>query len=402
MKSGDSVLDTARLVEELTVRLKDMGYSDFTIMRLNSIWRNLVPYANHHAHGAFSMEMAREFIEKHYGFCLGDRDASHNVHRAIHLLGDFQRFGTIFKQSHVTVKGFSPNYRGLFEGFLRSLSEKGVAKGSIRTWRSRLFRLEHFLIHHGVEEFRFVRIQHVNGYIESLAGFSSSTVGATLRILKQLFEYAFVKNLHPERLDKAIPAVRRQKRQRLPTVFTPDETEKILCAIDRNNGLGKRNYAVFLLLARMGLRISDVRTLTFSHFDWSRNVVSIIQQKTKRALELPIMEDVGWATIDYLRNGRPHSDCQKIFIKHVAPFDELTSAFHRPMIEYLRKAGVAVPAGKSRRVHSLRHSLATTLLEKQVPIQTISHTLGHLDIGSTSTYIQVSLPQLRLCALEVV
>ncbi len=402
MKDGEFVPDTARLVEELTVRLKEMGYSDFTIARLNSIWRNLVPYADHNAGGAFSMEMAREFIEKHYGFRLGDRDTSHNVHRAIHLLGDFQRFGTVFKQSHATLKGFSPSYRGLFEGFLRNLSERGFAKGSIRTWRSRLFRLEHFLIQHGVEEFRFVRLQHVNRYIESLAGFSSSTVGATLRILKQLFEYAFVKNLHSERLANAIPAVRRQNRHRLPTVFTPDETEKILCAIDRNNGIGKRNYAVFLLLARMGLRISDVRALTFNHFDWSRNVISIVQQKTKRPLELPIMEDVGWAIIDYLKNGRPHSDCQKIFIQHVAPFDDLTSAFHQPMIAYLRKAGIAMPAGKSRGVHSLRHSLATTLLEKQVPIQTISHTLGHLDIGSTNTYIQVSLPQLRLCGLEVV
>ncbi|MBX5857192.1 tyrosine-type recombinase/integrase [Pseudomonas aeruginosa] len=401
MKNGNVVQDTTQLVEELTGKLEAMGYSGATITRLNSIWRNLIPYANENASGAFSMEMAREFIQSHYGYRLDDPDASHNIHRAIHLLSDFQRYGTVFKQSHATLKGFTKSFRHVFEGFLQHLSDQGVAPGSVRTWRSRLFRLEHFLIHRGVEDFRFIRIQHINSYIESLAGFSSSTVGSTLRILRQLFQYAFSKGFHVDSFDKVIPTVRRQKRQRLPTVFVASETEKILSAIDRSNALGKRNYAIFLLLARMGLRISDVRALMFHQFDWSRNVISIIQQKTKRPLDLPIMDEVGWAIIDYLRNGRPHSDCQQIFIKHIAPFDGLTSAFHRPMIQYLRRAGIHVPANKPRGVHSLRHSLATTLLQKQVPIQTISHTLGHLDIGSTNGYVQVNLPQLRLCALEV-
>lgn len=401
MKNGNVVQDTARLVEELTGKLEAMGYSDATITRLNSVWRNLVPYANENASGAFSMEMAREFIQSHYGYRLDDPDASHNIHRAIHLLSDFQRYGTVFKQSHATLKGFTKSYRQVFEGFLQNLSTQGVAPGSLRTWRSRLFRLEHFLRHHGIEEFRLIRIQHINSYIESLAGFSSNTVGSTLRILKQLFQYACSNGFHVESFDNAIPIVRRQRRQRLPTVFSVDETEKILSAIDRSNALGKRNYAIFLLLARMGLRISDVRGLMFHHFDWSRNVISIVQQKTKKPLDLPIMDEVGWAIIDYLRNGRPHSECQFVFIKHIAPFDGLTSALHQQMLQYLRRADIHVPAKKPRGVHSLRHSLATTLLQKQVPIQTISHTLGHLDIGSTSGYVQVNLPQLRLCALEV-
>lgn len=347
------------------------------------------------------MEMAREFIESRYGYRLDDPDASHNIHRAIHLLSDFQRYGTVFKQSHATLKGFTTSYRQVFEGFLQHLSDQGVAPGSLRTWRSRLFRLEHFLVHLGIEDFRLIRIQHLNSYIESLAGFSSNTVGSTLRILKQLFQYACSKGFHVESFDNAIPIVRRQKRQRLPTVFSVGETGKILSAIDRSNALGKRNYAIFLLLARMGLRISDVRGLMFHHFDWSRDVISIVQQKTKRPLDLPIMDEVGWAIIDYLRNGRPHSDCQFVFIKHIAPFDGLTSALHQQMIQYLRRADIHIPAKKRRGVHSLRHSLATTLLQKQVPIRTISHTLGHLDIGSTNGYVQVNLSQLRLCALEV-
>ncbi|APV91067.1 integrase [Salmonella enterica subsp. enterica serovar Mbandaka str. ATCC 51958] len=378
-----------------------MGYSQYTVERMNSVWRNLIPYIEARNSGYFSIALARQFVEEHYGLCLGDRDASHNVHRAIHILSDFQRFGIVFQRSRVTLKSFSHQYAGIFESFLIHLSRLGFTKNSIKTWRSRLFRLEYFLKNQGVEEFCLINLGHINQYIETLAGFSSSTVASSLLILKRLSNYAHENGYHTHSFAHAIPVIRRHRKQKLPSVYTVAETEKILSVIDRQNAIGKRNYAIFLLLTKTGLRISDVRAIKFDNIDWSKKTISIIQQKSRRPLDLPLLEDIGWAIIDYLRHGRPQSDCQNIFIKHVAPFDALTSAMHKPMIGYLSKAGIVTPTGKSRGVHSLRHSLATTLMEQRVPIQIISQTLGHINTDSTEEYIRVDLPLLRQCALEV-
>lgn len=401
LSEKEGVQKTAILVAQLTERLQKMGYSQYTLERMNSVWRHLIPYTEIHDSGHFSMTLARQFVEEHYGLFLGDRDASHNIHRAIHILSDFQRFGIVFQRSQVTLKGFSHQYRDVFEGFLSHLHKAGFAKQSVQTWRSRLFRLEYFLKSQGVEDFHLMNLEHINQYIETLVGFSSGTVSATLRFLKRLSNYAYKNGYHPQSFAHAIPVIRRHRKQKLPSVYTAAETERILSVIDRQNAVGKRNYAIFILLTKTGLRISDVRALKFDDIDWSKKTISIIQQKTHRSLELPLLEDIGWAIIDYLKNGRPQSNCQNIFIKHVAPFDTLTAALHKPMAGYLSKAGIVTPAGKSRGVHSLRHSLATTLMEQQVPIQIISQTLGHIDIGSTEAYIRVDLPQLRQCALEV-
>lgn len=219
-------------------------------------------------------------------------------------------------------------------------------------------------------------------------------------MLRRLSLYAFQNGYHAEDLSGCIPAVKNSRQQKLPAVFSEDEVEKILSSFDRENPMGKRNYAIFLLAARMGLRSCDIKALEFSFINWTEKTISFTQKKTKKYLTLPLTDDVGWAVIDYLKNGRPVSDSKYVFIQHVPPYGQYRD-LRNVLVKQMRKAGIETPANKRIGMHCFRHSLAATMLENGVPLPVISQTLGHADIASTEVYLRINISQLRLCALEV-
>ncbi len=228
-----------------------------------------------------------------------------------------------------------------------------------------MFRLEHFLLESELDEFNQVELEHINNYVKSLTRFSNGTVSATINILRKLFKYAVANGYHSEDFSGSIIKVRSIPKYRLPTVLEPDEVEKILKTVDRNNPIGKRDYAVLMLVTTFGLRISDVFGLEFKCVDWINKIIRIVQKKTGKPLELPLTEAVGWAIIDYLQNGRPQSSCMRIFIKHIAPYNELSGTSRRLVLPYFRAAGIKIPANKTIGMHMFRHSLASSMLKNE-------------------------------------
>lgn len=394
-------LEIRELISEAKSHLTQIGYRPRTIERLDAVWRKLEDYCDLQGTSSLTAESGREFVWERYGSVLGEKDTSHNVNRAVHLLLDFQKFGMVFKQSSMTIKGFSEPYRELLEGFLKHLHQEGVADGSIRTWRSRLFRFEYFLENNGIAHFSKIELHHVNAYIESLAGFSSGTIGGTLKILGRLFDYALANGYHHKSFSNALPTVRRIKKYRLPTVFAADEVERILKSVDRNNPIGRRNYAILILVAKLGLRISDARLLRFDSIDWQNKRLSISQKKTGIPLDLPLLDDVGWAMIDYLKYGRPETDSEYIFVRHTAPYGPLTDTLRKTVVNAIQKAGIKTPADKPIGMHTFRHSIASSMLANGAKLTEIAQTLGHSTPESTQTYISVDAALLRQCSLEV-
>ncbi|MFZ2118042.1 MAG: tyrosine-type recombinase/integrase [Pseudonocardiaceae bacterium] len=144
---------------------------------------------------------------------------------------------------------------------------------------------------------------------------------------------------------------------------TRADVTKVLEAIDRGNPCGKRDYAIILLITRLGLRGIDVKRLQFADFDWPGNRLSVVQAKTGHRVQLPLLKDVGWAVIDYLRSGRPQSDCPQVFLRHTAPIGPFADQDHLHQILVKHARAAHVPLGEKRRhgMHSLRHTLATRL-----------------------------------------
>ena len=172
--------------------------------------------------------------------------------------------------------------------------------------------------------------------------------------------------------------------------------------IDRGNPTGKRDYAMLLMVARLGLRASDIKSMLISDVDWSARTISITQHKTGVAPGLPLPGDIGWAVIDYLREGRPKAaTCPRPLVRQVAPFDAFGATANLTNILTRRARGAGIRAPRDHRApRPLRHALAKRLLEQEVPIEDISRILGHVDRRTTSIYLRMDVDSLSACALD--
>ncbi|MEG1754093.1 MAG: tyrosine-type recombinase/integrase, partial [Christensenella sp.] len=223
-----------------------------------------------------------------------------------------------------------------------------------------------------------------------------------LRLIKRTLDFAYGNGFMSEELAHIIPKVRAARNLYLPTIFTHEEINRLLNAVDRSNPLGKRDYAMLSIAAGLGLRVSDIVGLTFSEIDWKKRNLTIFQQKTSKIVSLPLPDEIGWAIIDYLQNGRPQSNSCRVFIKHCAPYDELSfQVMNKKLHSYLHMAEIKCQAGKHAGMHSFRHSLASSMLEHETPLHVITGALGQTLEHSTETYLSIDIPHLRLCALEV-
>jgi site-specific recombinase XerD len=318
------------------------------------------------------------------------------------MVSDFQKHGKLFRRTGVHRKEFSDAYKKVFEGSWECYKKSGGAEASIQKYRQFLFRFERFLLERSVERFNQLEIHHVNAYFETLAGLCSNTIRTASDNLKRLFAHAHAGGFHHTDYSDALPAPSYRMRRRLPETFTSDEIERILENIDRNNELGKRNYAITILIARLGLRLSDALHLTFDSLDWQSKSISITQQKTGKPLELPMPEDVGWAIIDYLKHGRPESICECIFIRHSEPYGMMQCDFTKIISDAIKKSGVKTTPGRYIGMHNLRHSIASTMFNQGVELPELAQILGHSHHRSTELYINLSVEKLRECALEVI
>ena len=222
--------------------------------------------------------------------------------------------------------------------------------------------------------------------------------------VRSLLRFAAADGLTDPGVLETVPAARSTKQARIPSVWDPADVAKIIEAIDRGNPSGKRDYAIVLLICRLGLRAVDVKRLRFSDLDWPANQVSVLQAKTGRRVDLPLLKDVGWAIIDYIRSGRPPSDCPQVFLRHTAPIGPFSDQdhLHQILVKHARVAHVSLSEQRRHGMHSLRHTLATRLMEDGTPIERIADILGHQSVQSTGVYLKSSLGLLAKGALDPV
>jgi integrase len=199
-------------------------------------------------------------------------------------------------------------------------------------------------------------------------------------------------------LVSAVPVIPTFKLERLPTAIDTDTLERILAAVDRSTPVGRRDYAMLLLLATYGLRAGQLCALRLEDLDWRRQQLRIPGAKGGAAVVVPLRPAVGEALIDYLRHGRPVGwPCRQLFLRVRAPIGPLRGVLSNHIKPYVRKAGVTVPSSGA---HAWRHACATRMLATGQSLKTIRHLLGHRSIETTFIYTKVDLGALRQAALE--
>ena len=242
----------------------------------------------------------------------------------------------------------------------------------------------------------------IDAFVATLAGYQAKTVEQKLCAVRSFLRFANGDGLVEATVLEAVPAAKSTRQARIPSVWDPADVRKVLQAVDRGNPCGKRDYAIILLITRLGLRGVDVKRLRFADLDWPDNRLSVVQAKTGHRVQLPLLKDVGWAIIDYIRHGRPHADCPQVFIRHTAPIGPFSNQdhLHQILAKHARVAHVRLGEERRHGMHSLRHTLATRLMEGGTPVEQISEIIGHQRAASTGAYLKSSLHLLAACALD--
>ena len=204
----------------------------------------------------------------------------------------------------------------------------------------------------------------------------------------------------PQNLAGSVPGSSKPKSDNISAVWRSEDLEKLFSAIDRGSAAGKRDFAVLSVARAYGIRAGDIRRLQLADFDWNNSVIRFVQSKTNKPISLPLSKDVGEAVIDYLKYGRPKTDSSNVFVKHVAPYDELGSLGYI-FTKYQKLAGIVCNEDWMHGIHTLRHTLASDLLEKSVSIEVIAGILGHTTAASSQRYLHLDFENLRKCSLEV-
>jgi integrase len=242
-----------------------------------------------------------------------------------------------------------------------------------------------------------------NSYLKTLAGYSFKTVEQHVCGLRHFLRFLYSSKKNKVNLAEDIHMPNVSKGAKIPSVWQEDELKALLAVIDRNNPIGKRDYAMVVLACVLGLRIGDIKNLRFNNFNWEEKKLSIIQHKTHKPLTLPIPDSIGWAVIDYIQNGRPsYYETDIIFLKHMPPFEPIGQFNHMSSLiqRYMRKAGIDQRSKKHSGFHSLRHSVGSMLLEMETPLPVITSILGHSDSNITAVYLKTDLKKLAECILS--
>ena len=214
--------------------------------------------------------------------------------------------------------------------------------------------------------------------------------------MRLFLRYLYYKGLTDTDLSIAVPTVARWSLSTLPKHLSAAQVRQVLRHCDRSTPLGRRNHAILLLLARLGLRAGEIVRLDLKDIDWENGLITVCG-KGKWA-QLPMPADVTRAIARYLRRDRPRCECRRLFIRDCAPIGGFSSAGAIASIvkRALAKAGVE---SARKGAHLLRHSLATDMLRKGASLDEIGEVLRHRSPDTTAIYAKVALDALRTLAL---
>ena len=390
--------ETARELISTTIqRLSDTGHSGATIETYQAAYNGLVRFCEFSGIEVYSPEVGKSFLE-HFreinpsmskgrisAYCTGIKHLDYTSLNAEMKRGPFGRTPILYEDSR---------FNDTRDKYKKYLDETGKTPKDVHSRILCVSRFLKFIEGRGVKALSALSANDIYDAFQE-----ATDKGRFRRLVGHFLSYAYKYRLTDQNLYLIVPFPVRHKT--IPSTFSPDEVERIILSIDRTTSTGKRNYALVLIAARLGLRASDIAKLTFDSVVAHEKKLKIKrQQKTKLPLVLPLLDEVRDAIDDYVYCARQDSGDDHLFL-NVANSDPVTPANVGKIVELTITASGVATTNKRKGSHSLRSSLATALIAEGNAYATVQQVLGHDDIRSTKAYVEVSVEQLRLFSLPV-
>lgn len=399
------------LVKDLCMELKEqlrLRLSKDTFFRYEEV---LTDFGLYYGEQMYSQKLGTKFLTEKFkcygGFSVIDRISKKQKYhfKCMRMLAEFYNFDVIITHPNALGEIIWPvGFNKCIEEFISSLIDEHLSYGYLLRIKQVLKDLILFCDAKLIYSPDDITQQSIDAFIELYNGLSSSGIRSRISCLKKFFKFLYLHNYINTPYNERLPQSSLQGRSRFPTLWTLKEIEDIKKSAEKISPSGKRSYAMILIAANLGLRIGDIRTLKLNDINWVTKSISIIQNKTLNTLTLPLPDEVGWAIIDYLKNARPITNSEYVFVRHVPPYDEfgVNSNLNCLLSKVLVKAGIPPEKKKNTGWHTFRRSLATHLIQNDVDTYQIAQILGHNDPSITSKYyIKLDVEDMKKCIIPI-
>lgn len=391
-------------IKQLKDFLLSKGYTPGTLKFYTPSWNRLLEYANSRGVEYFTPEFGKEFLNEACGINNATRlTTTEKKHlQGARLLETFLQTGEIPRVRRQ--KAQIPSQFILIQNnYADHLCGLGQKKKSLK---SKLSRTKQFLDFLNTEEIqKMSRLTHENilRFLDFLKPkYSATARGNILYTVRDFLRYCASEGIVPKDLPKLIATFNTGLNEKMPSYYSKAEVAHVLQTVDRKTATGKKEYIILILAAKLGLRASDIIRIELDNIKWDADIIEFYQQKTGHFTQLPMTEDIRYALLDYLKNSRPQTAFKNVFVRErapLAPYEDSATIFSI-VSKYIKKAGIETGA-KHHGPHSLRHSMASRLLEEKTPLPVISAALGHSSTKNTNRYLRIDIELLRSVALEV-
>ena len=378
-----AAVQTVRAAVQRLVR-----FNEFALSRGATTWEELPTLGE-----AF----IAQWIHDHSGYCRTARDhasvkaqARSPVEGLLRLLlPDFQS-----TQREVSLP-FALSAPGFFTHLVE---ERGLRPETVHRYRHYIRSFEAYLDQVDSPTLSALTPALINTFIiERAKTLAPGGVSGCSTVLRMFFRYLYREVVITTDLGRAVPRGRTYQQSAIPRAISRADVQRALDAVDRRDAIGKRDYAIMLLLSQYGLRAREIALVQLEDINWTRAELHITARKGGHATIYPLSASVGEAIIEYLRHGRPDLDHRTLFVTSKMPYAPISHwcASGRAG-KYLRAAGIEVYRPGS---HTFRHSCVQRLVDANIPFKVIGDYVGHRRPASTQIYGKVALHKLRALAI---
>lgn len=394
-----------QLTEDFHHYLRSIRRSEHTIRLYLAAWNKLKAYMSSRRLKVYTSKIGEAFLVSQLGKYKYENLPTNkqNFVSKIEALVDFENTGRVLLGTRIKPpKAFTGTIGETMKAFIDfKIKIFSLANATINNYEIYLYSFSCFLNGSRIKSVSQITQSEILQFINQLDPAKPAARHVALCILRNYAQYLYERRLINVDYSKKIPSDNYKQQSRLPSTFSKEEIELFINSVDRGNPKGKRDYAMFLLALKLGIRASDIANLKFENISWRTNEFVFEQKKTGKSITLPILPEVGNAIIDYLKYGRPVSNENYCFLQILSPYNKISPHDIGNSVQfYLKRAKIDL-RNRKHGPHTLRHSFAAGLLNETTPLPVISEALGHTSSISTMFYLRIDTSSLKQCALDV-
>lgn len=401
----NSTIRISELTNKAKNYLQSLDYHASTIQRYCRVWKKLILHSGQAGIIYYSYDSCYSTLCSIYGIKGGEKQTSQQIFclRTLKLIDEIYRKKEVKRCHKLPGIQVADCFSGILGNYLRYQESLGIKVKTVQCKSIQMTRFLNYLHTHGLDDFKLLNSDMILSYVKELNDiYMRNTVSGILFTFRNFLGFLYDSGLTDAPFQQLFPVIISNKLERVPSYYHEDEIKNVLETVDRDIAIGKRDYLVLVLAVQLGIRAGDIRMMRLDYVHWDKRTIEFVQQKTGNPIQLPLPENVKYALIEYLRESRPKSESPYIFLRHRAPYEpyEKSNVFHYVITKYLDAAGINT-SNRRHGLHSMRHSLASSLLKNNTPYPVITGILGHESTAATRLYLNIDIGELRSVALDV-